>query len=135
MIIVYRHPSYMCCYCCFTGITSSDYDKILFCRENEKTSSQYAKEEEYTLLNRMVRYKGNHLLFIHDNRVKFDNNMSERDLRKCKNRQKMAGGFRKISGQEMYCRILSVIETAKRRGENIFEKIKEILTGQSVVPA
>ena len=113
------------------------YDKIIRkgYRENKKTSSQYAKEEECTLLNRLVKYKENHLLFIHDNRVRFDNNMSERDLRKCKNRQKMAGGFRKTSGQEMYCKIISVIETAKRKGEKIFDKIKQILQGKSVVTA
>ena len=113
------------------------YDKIIRkgYRENKKTSSQYAREEENTLLNRMVKYKENHLLFIHDNRVKFDNNMSERDLRKCKNRQKMAGGFRKTSGQEMYCKILSVIETAKRKGEKVFEKIQGILRGKPVVAA
>lgn len=71
-----------------------EYDKITKqgYRENKKTRSQYAKEEELSLLNRLVKYKPNHLLFIHDNRVPFDNNMSERDLRKCKNRQKMSGG-------------------------------------------
>lgn len=106
------------------------YDKIIKhgCKENKKTASQYAREEELTLLNRLAKYKENHLLFIHDSRVPFDNNMSERDLRKCKNRQKMAGGFRTYEGHKMYCRILSVIETCKRRGENIFKKIKSIIT-------
>lgn len=106
------------------------YDKIIKrgYKENKKTASQYAKEEELTLLNRLAKYKENHLMFIHDSRVPFDNNMSERDLRKCKNRQKMAGGFRTQEGHKMYCRILSVIETCKRRGENIFKKIKSIIT-------
>ena len=58
--------------------------------------------------------------------------MSERDLRKCKNRQKMAGGFRTRGGHKMYCQILSVIETCKRRGENIFKKVKSIITTQPV---
>ncbi|MFQ7290939.1 MAG: IS66 family transposase, partial [Monoglobales bacterium] len=71
-----------------------------------------------------------HMLFIHDNRVPFDNNMSERDLRKCKNRQKMAGGFRTEAGQKMYCKILSVIETCKRKGESVFGKITEMLSGR-----
>lgn len=106
-----------------------EYDKIINkgYKENEKTKSKYAKDEEATLLKRLKKYKPNHLLFIHDNRVGFDNNMSERDLRKCKNRQKMAGGFRTDAGQEMYCIILSVIETCKRKGGKIFEKIIEIL--------
>lgn len=106
------------------------YDKIIKrgYKENKKTVSQYAREEELTLLNRLAKYKENHLLFIHDSRVPFDNNMSERDLRKCKNRQKMAGGFRTREGHKMYCQILSVIETCKRRGENIFKKIKSLIT-------
>lgn len=110
------------------------YDKIIKrgYKENKKTASQYAREEEFTLLNRLAKYKENHLLFIHDSRVTFDNNMSERDLRKCKNRQKMAGGFRTRGGHKMYCQILSVIETCKRRGENIFKKIKSIITTQPV---
>lgn len=56
-----------------------------------------------------------------------DDNMSERDLRKAKNRQKMAGGFRKDSGHEMYCSILTIIETLKRRKMGLFENIKNYL--------
>lgn len=48
--------------------------------------------------------------------VSFDDSISERDLRKAKNRQKMAGGFRKESGQEMYCSIMTMIETLKKNG-------------------
>ena len=53
---------------------------------------KYAKQEE-ALLNRLEKYRENHLLFIKRSEVPFDNNISERDLRKVKNRQKMAGGF------------------------------------------
>lgn len=114
-----------------------EYDNIIKqgYKENKKTKSQYAKEYELTLLNRIEKYKANHLLFIHDNRVAFDNNMSERDLRKCKNRQKMAGGFRNETGQEMYCKILSVIETCKRKGGKIFEKIIQIFEKDRPIPA
>ena len=44
----------------------------------------------------------NHLLFLHDFNISFDNNMSERDLRKCKNSQKMSGGFRTEAGKEKH---------------------------------
>lgn len=42
---------------------------------------KYAKQEE-ALLNRLEKYRGNHLLFIKRSEVPFDNNISERDLRK-----------------------------------------------------
>jgi len=54
---------------------------------------KYAKQEEKALLNRLEKYKENHLLFLQNFKVGFDNNICERDLRKCKNRQKIAGGF------------------------------------------
>lgn len=81
----------------------------------------------------MEKYKHNYLLFLYDFRVPFDNNMSERDLHKAKNRQKMAGGFRKISGHEMYCNILTRIETLKKRKMAVFENIKRIFMGTPAI--
>lgn len=43
---------------------------------------KYAKQEESALLNRLEKYRENHLLFIKRSEVPFDNNISERDLRK-----------------------------------------------------
>lgn len=102
-------------------------------RENTKTSHRYAKAEEKTLLNRMEKYAHNHLLFLHDFTVPFENNISERDLRKAKNRQKMAGGFRKESGQRMYCSILTIIETLKRRNMGILENIRKLFMGAPAI--
>lgn len=101
--------------------------------QNGKTKGRNAKKEEKTLLNRLEKYKGNHLLFLHDFEVHYSNNMSEKDLRMCKNRQKMAGGFRTAEGREMYCRIMSVIGTIKRRGFNVYRSIADILTGTPVI--
>lgn len=70
---------------------------------------------------------------MRDFRVPFDDNMSERDLRKAKNRQKMAGGFRKASGHEMYCNILTIIETLKRRKMGIIENIKLLFMGTPAI--
>ena len=49
--------------------------------------------------------------------------LSERDLRKVKNRQKMSGGVRDESGRDMFCSILSFIETCKRRSLPVFQSI------------
>ena len=101
--------------------------------ENKETVHQYAKADEKKLLNRMEKYQHNHLLFLHDFSVPFDNNISERDLRKAKNREKMAGGFRKESGNEMYCAILTVIETLKRRNMGIIENLKKLFMGTPAI--
>lgn len=101
--------------------------------ENEKTLHKYAKSDERTLLNRLEKYSRNHLLFLHDFEVSFDNNMSERDLRKVKNRQKMAGGFRRNSGHEMYCAILTIIETLKKREMGIIENVKKLFMGTPAI--
>lgn len=101
--------------------------------ENHSTKHKYAKQEEKTLLNRLEKYRENHLMFLKRFEVPFDNNMSERDLRKVKNRQKMAGGFRKEKGQKMYCRIMSIVETLKRRKMNLMSNIKQIFIGTPAI--
>nr|WP_314610715.1 transposase [uncultured Lachnoanaerobaculum sp.] len=80
-------------------------------------------------MRRMRKYSYNHLLFLHDFSIPFDNNISERDLRKAKNRQKMAGGFRKESGHKMYCSIMTIVETLKKRNMGIIENIRKLFTG------
>ena len=102
-------------------------------KENKTTKHKYAKRDELTLINRMKKYSHNHLLFLHEFSVPFDDNISERDLRKAKNRQKMAGGFRKESGHEMYCRIMTMIETLKKRNMGIIENIKKLFMGTPAI--
>ena len=101
--------------------------------ENKTTSHKYAKQDEKTLINRMDKYSHNHLLFLHNFSVPFDDNISEQDLRKAKNRQKMAGGFRKESGNEMYCSIMTVIETLKKRKMGIIENLKMLFMGTPAI--
>ena len=117
-----------------TGYEQRYKDIILSGREeNKKTAHKYAKGDELTLLNRLEKYSHNHILFLHNFEVLFDDNISERDLRKAKNRQKMAGGFRKDSGHEMYCSILTIIETLKRRGMGMMENIRKLFMGAPAI--
>ena len=94
--------------------------------QNKGTKTKWAKQDEMSLIRRMEKYKENHLMFIYDFNIDYSNNVSERDLRKCKNRHKMSGGFRSENGCKMYCIILSIIETAKRRNQSGFSAIKSV---------
>ena len=116
------------------GKYEQEYDEILVAgfEQNVLTKPKWAQKAERALLRRMEKYKANHLLFLRHFEVGFDNNLSERDLRKCKNRQKMAGGFRTQEGCGMFCDILSVIETAKRRSINVFDVISKIFHGETL---
>lgn len=111
------------------------YDELLQDALTERKSGcrlRWALKEEKTLLNRMKKYKRNHLLFIHDFDISFDNNMSERDLRKCKNRQKMSGGFRTKKGKKIFCSILTITETCKRQGFDLMHAFSSIFQGKHV---
>lgn len=114
---------------------SQRYDELIAqgYKANKNTHGRLAKKDEKALLNRLVKYKANHLLFLSDFRVHYSNNMSEKDLRICKNRDKMAGGFRNASGRDMYCRIMSFIETVKRRGLNVYQSIMALMEGKPVI--
>ena len=114
----------------------SKYDSILSLGEeqNTKTIGSTAQKEEKALLNRLRKYKDNFLLFLDDFQVPFTNNVSERDLRKCKNRQKMSGGFRDVDGCKMYCKIISVIETWKRERKNLLEQIRNSFDRLFTIP-
>ena len=110
------------------------YDEIvaLGMDENKKTTGKYARDYERALLKRLKKYKTAHLLFLHDFSVPFSNNLSEKDLRICKNREKMSGGFRTDIGRDMYCVIMSVIGSLKRQKINLLYGIKKILNGAPI---
>ena len=104
---------------------SKRYDEILAkgYKENRKIKSKYLRQEEQKLLNRLSKYKENHLMFLYDFSVPFDNNLSERDLRHVKVKQKVSGHFNSIEGIQMYLHIKSIIGTLKKQGKDFYKSI------------
>lgn len=128
--------------CIQDGISAFPEDKIrsvsdryseILCQgyeQNKKTKYQYAKKDELALLNRLSKNKQNHLMFVSDFNIPFDNNASERDLRKVKSHTKMSGGFRTEAGIKRYCNLMSVIQTARKRHLNVLYTLTSILRGE-----
>ena len=104
------------------------YDEILELGyiQNKKVKSKYYKDEEKKLLNRLKKYKKNHLKFIYDFEIPFDNNMAERDLRHVKSKQKISGCFRSEKGQESYLDIKSIILSLKKQCKDTYSAIRNI---------
>lgn len=104
------------------------YDEIieLGVEQNKQVKSKYYRNEEKKLLNRLRKYKENHLKFIYDFEISFDNNMAERDLRHVKSKQKISGCFRSDKGQESYLDIKSIILSLKKQCRDTYSAIKKI---------
>ena len=109
-----------------------EFDEILDLakEESKKISSRYYKGKAKSLYTRLVKYKKNHLYFIEDFSVEFDNNMSEQDLRIFKIKTKVSGGFRSMKGADSYVKALSIIKTSKKRKINPFDSIKRIFNNE-----
>lgn len=110
------------------------YEEILNLgfRQNKQVKSKYYKKEEKKLLNRLSKYKDNHLMFIYDFEIPFDNNMAERDLRHVKSKQKISGCFRSDEGQESYLDIKSIILSLKKQSRDSYSTIRNIFMNTPV---
>lgn len=80
--------------------------------------------DDMKLLRRLKKYGENHLLFMYDFNIPFDNNLAERDLRMIKAKKKISGGFRSDKGGEAYTDIKSYLSTMRKQGKNLYQSIK-----------
>lgn len=85
--------------------------------------------DELNLLNRLEEYKENHLMFIKDFNVPFDNNLAEKSLRMIKTKTKVSGGFKTENGAKTFAKIRSFIATCKMQTENVIEELTKIFEG------
>ena len=110
---------------------SKRYDEILKegLEENKESNSKYLGKEEKALLNRLKKYKTNHLIFAYNFEIPFDNNLSERDLRPIKTKKKVSGCHRSYEGLKDYCTIRSIISTCKKQGIDYFKELVNIEKG------
>jgi len=95
--------------------------------ENKKNISYF--NDERLLLLRLKQYKQEHLRFLTNFDVPFDNNGSERAARFFKGKIKVAGCFRSEDGAKNYAKIASLISTLRKQGTNMYVTINDILNG------
>lgn len=105
-----------------------EYSRIIKEGEQEfkKDANPYKdySGEDMKLLRRLKKYKENHLIFMYDFRIPFDNNLAERDLRMIKAKKKISGGFRSDRGGEAYTDIKTYLSTMRKQGNNLYQSIK-----------
>ena len=77
--------------------------------------------EGRNLSRRMRSYMEDHLYFLRHPDVDYTNNLAERELRKIKRKLRQAVTFRCNQSVQYLCDSLSIIETARIQGANIFD--------------
>jgi transposase/FtsZ-binding cell division protein ZapB len=111
------------------------YSEIL-----EQGGKEFLKDEspdyngdDMKLLRRLKEYKTEHLRFISEPNVPFDNNQAERDLRMIKTKTKVSGCFRAEDGGEVFAVLKSYTSTLRKNGRNIFQGIRAAFIGTPVI--
>ncbi|MDQ7037323.1 MAG: IS66 family transposase [Anaerolineae bacterium] len=84
------------------------------------------------LRQRFVKHREALLLFLHRDDVPPTNNASEQALRNSVIYRKVTGGFRSDWGAELYANVISILETARRQGLEIFSTLVAILRGHAI---
>lgn len=90
------------------------------------------RNDELLLLNRLIKYEHNHLLFLENFIVPFSNNRAEADLRKIKIKQKI-GKFRSEKGADTYAIIRSCASTYSKNNINLFNAFKSAFNNVPVI--
>ena len=101
------------------------YDKILDRGQLEHLRDDKLDRygDDVKLLRRLREYKTEHLRFLSDRNVPFDNNQAEHDLRMVKAKSKISGCFRSIDGDGIFAIIKSYTSTLRKNKLNIFDAL------------
>jgi transposase len=94
----------------------------------DQTFCQDQAPKTYTFRNSMRKHRDKILTFLYHEPVLPDNNASERAIRNVRIKQKISGQFK--SGQQAFCVIRSVIDTALKRNRNVWEILSQTIALQ-----
>jgi len=119
------------------------YDALLEAGQDElppdppSPAGQRGRKKQHPARNlhqRLTQHRTEVLRFLHEPKVPFDNNASERDLRMIKAQQKISGTFRSQQGAQRFADIRSSISTARKQGQRVLEVIRSVFKGQPWMP-
>ena len=104
-------------------VLTDKYKSILSLAADEYSKHPPDKNymDGFNLQKRMRDFQANHLYFLSHPKVDYTNNISERELRKFKRKQKQAVVLRSDSGGQHICDALTIIETARMQHKNVYD--------------
>jgi len=103
---------------------------INYHRQKDKKKKTDAQRLAFGLEN----HKRLFLRFLEQDKVPFDNNQAERDLRMIKVKQKVSGCFRSFYHGTYFARIRGYISTLKKNNQGVLANIVQALGNQPFIP-
>lgn len=102
-----------------------------------KAKASYQDTNKYNnnavnLYKRMEKYMDNHLLFINDFSIPFENNQAERDVRMLKSKIKVSGYFSMLEGAQDFLTIRSVLQSCIKQKMNTYHSIQQLFDGDKI---
>lgn len=102
------------------------YDAILDLADSEYSEKPKEYVVGYNTKNRLREQKDSVLYFLNHPYVPWHNNQAEQGARTLKRKTRQSDGFRSLEGARNEAAILTVIISARKKGENILKKCEEI---------
>jgi len=115
-------------------LAQGERDNPRLARAKIKQRGRIKQSPAANLLLRLREHADDVLRFLTDERVPFDNNLAERDIRMPKLKQKTSGCFRTVTGAESFCTIRSYIATMRKQGRNVFHALTLAFQGNPPDP-
>lgn len=109
----------------FEDIPISTFKERLDRLLNESVT--HLHEDFQKFKNGLTKCKDYLFTFLENRNVPYDNNGSERGIRKIKVKQKVSGCFRTEQGADTFMNIHSIVETAKKNGNSKYNAILAVM--------
>ena len=106
-------------YISILGVASDEYEK-------NPPSKDFM--DGFNLYRRLLNYQDDYLYFLSHPEVDYTNNISERQLRKFKRKQKQTVVLRSDTGGQHICDALTIIETAKLQKCDVYDAVEAVFT-------
>jgi transposase len=118
-------------------IVVAGYDENPAAPEPETAAKRRGRRKQSKARNLLDRFRNRAdgiLAFMYDFSIPFDNNLSERDLRMMKLRQKISGTFRSLEALAGFCRIRGYVSTARKNGVQALDALRRVFAGAPFLP-
>lgn len=114
----------------YRTILSKGKKECPFAEKTEVKQGRTKKSKSRNLLERLIDFEDDTLMFMKVSVVSFTNNQGENDLRMTKVQQKISGCFRSMEGAQIFCRVRAYLVTCRKNGVSPTEALRLLFQGK-----